>query len=60
MVSLHLRYALNAPDYFTARGAAVIAWVALFHSFQNLILIWKIFLAFTPLTLCYPSEMSQK
>ena len=26
-----LRYALNAPDYFTARGAAVIAWVALFY-----------------------------
>ena len=25
MVSLHLRYALNAPDYFAARGAAVIA-----------------------------------
>ena len=28
---LHLHYALNAPDYFTARGAAVIAWFALFQ-----------------------------
>ena len=31
MASLHLRYALNAPDYLAARGADESVWNALYY-----------------------------